>query len=60
MQEVFEHIACLIVDGDSYLDRKLEKLEHNKKFKIQDKKLISADVESIFEAIEHEDSIQED
>ena len=48
------------MDGDSYLDRKLEKLEHNKKFKIQDKKLISADVESIFEAIEHEDSIQED
>lgn len=60
MQEVFEHVACLIVDGDSYLERKLEKLEYNKKFKVQEKKLISTDVESIFAAIEHENSSEED
>ena len=59
MQEVFEHLACLIIDGDSYLEKRLEKLEYNKKHKIQDKKLISTDVESIFEAIEH-DAIMED
>ena len=60
MQEVFEHMACLIVDGDSYLEKKLQKLEYNKKFKIQDKKLISTDIDSIFEAIEHENPIHED
>ena len=51
MQEVFEHLACSIVEGDSYLNNLLDNLEYNKKYKVDTKKIVSSDSESIFEEI---------
>ena len=59
MQEVFEKMAVLIVEGDSHLTKVLDELEYNKKHKIPSKKVSSADVESIFEAIEEEKAFNE-
>ncbi len=51
MQEVFEHLAGEIVCGNLQLNKILDKLEYNKKHRINTKKVTNADAESVFEAI---------
>ena len=51
MQEVFEHLATEIVCGNVQLNKILDKLEYNKKNRINTKKVTQADAESVFEAI---------
>jgi hypothetical protein len=58
MQEVFEHLACLVVDDNSYLNSCLDKLEYNKKNRIPNKKFNSTDVESIFDVIEQQNPLE--
>tara|TARA_B100000131_G_scaffold209133_1_gene201134 strand:+ start:132 stop:413 length:282 start_codon:yes stop_codon:yes gene_type:complete len=59
MQEVFEHLACLIVDDNNYLNSCLDKLEYNKKNRVPNKKFNSTDVESIFDVIEQQNPLEE-
>jgi hypothetical protein len=54
MQEVIEALSISIVDGDSYLNNLLDKIEYNKKNRVTVKKINTTDAESIFEAIEDE------
>lgn len=60
MQEVFEHLACSIVDGDSYLNNLLDNLEYNKKYRVGTKQIISSDSETIFEEIKANNTFGED
>ena len=60
MQEVFEHLACSIVSGDSYLNNLLDNLEYNKKYRVDTKQIISSDSETIFEEIKANNTFGED
>lgn len=60
MQEVFEHLACSIVDGDTYINNILDKLEYNKKYRLDTKKIVKADSESIFEEIKANNVLGDD
>lgn len=60
MQEVFEHLACLVVSEDSYLSNLLDELEYNKKYKVDTKQIVSSDSESIFEEIKANSILGED
>ena len=51
MQEVLEAVSCEIVNGNVHLGKILDKLEYNKKHKINTKKVVESDAESVFEAI---------
>lgn len=51
MQEVLEAIACEIVSGNTHISKILDELEYNKKHKINTKKVVKSDVESVFDAI---------
>jgi hypothetical protein len=51
MQEVFEALACEVVDGNSHISKILDNLEYNKKHKLTNKKVNSSDAESVFDAI---------
>ena len=57
MQEVIEALSISIVDGDSYLNNLLDKIEYNKKNRVTVKKINTTDAESIFEAIEDENPL---
>ena len=54
MQEVLEALSCEIVDGNQYIGKILDELEYNKKHKINNKKVINTDAESVFDAIASE------
>jgi hypothetical protein len=54
MQEVLEALSCEIVDGNLYIGKILDELEYNKKHKINNKKVIDTDAESVFDAIANE------
>ena len=60
MQEVFECLACSIVDGDSYLNNLLDTLEYNKKYRVDNKQLVESDSETIFEEIKANNILGED
>ncbi len=60
MQEVLEHLACLIVSEDVYLNNLLDELEYNKKYKINSKQIVSSDSDSIFEEIQANSILGED
>jgi len=60
MQEVFEHLACSIVDGDSYLNNLLDTLEYNKKYRVNTKQIVDSDSETIFEEIKANNTLGED
>ena len=51
MQEVIEHFAVSLVEGDDYLNNLLEEIEYNKKVNKSKKQVSSIDAESIFDAI---------
>ena len=51
MQEVLEALSCEIVGGNSHISKILDELEYNKKHKLNNKKVIEADAESVFDAI---------
>lgn len=51
MQEVLEALSCEIVSGNSHIGKILDELEYNKKHKINTKKVVESDAESVFDAI---------
>jgi hypothetical protein len=51
MQEVLEAVSCEIVNGNAHINKILDELEYNKKHKINTKKVVNSDAESVFEAI---------
>ena len=51
MQEVLEALSCEIVNGNSHVSKILDELEYNKKHKLNNKKVIETDAESVFDAI---------
>jgi len=51
MQEVLEALSCEIVKGNTHISKILDELEYNKKHKLDNKKVIEADAESVFDAI---------
>tara|TARA_Y100000034_G_scaffold133153_1_gene197894 strand:- start:380 stop:658 length:279 start_codon:yes stop_codon:yes gene_type:complete len=53
MQEIFEELACRIVEDDSYMQKTLAVLESRKRRRATEK-LIKTDAESIFRVIEAE------
>ena len=54
MQEVLEALSCEIVGGNSHIGKILDELEYNKKHKINIKKVVESDAESVFDAIANE------
>jgi hypothetical protein len=51
MQEVLEALSCEIVNGNSHISKILDELEYNKRHKLNNKKVIETDAESVFDAI---------
>ena len=51
MQEVLEALSCEIVNGNTHISKILDELEYNKKHKLDNKKVIETDAESVFDAI---------
>lgn len=51
MQEVLEALSCEIVKGNTHISKILDELEYNKKHKLDNKKVIETDAESVFDAI---------
>ena len=54
MQEVLEALSCEIVNGNAHISKILDELEYNKKYKINTKKVVESDAESVFDAIASE------
>ena len=54
MQEVLGALSCEIVNGNPHISKILDELEYNKKHKINIKKVVESDAESVFDAIANE------
>jgi len=54
MQEVLEALSCEIVNGNAHISKILDELEYNKKYKVNTKKVVESDAESVFDAIASE------
>ena len=59
MQEVLERLSCEIAAGNPHIGKILDELEYNKKHKLDTKKIVESDAESVFEAIASENPFGE-
>ena len=58
MQEIFEELACRIVEGDSYMQKFISTLEVKKRRRATEK-MIETDAESIYRVIEAENPMDD-